>query len=754
MTGIRNAFAVGVSVLALTAACSGADDKRQQHFDAANSHFDAGAFAEAVIEYRSAIKQDPNFGEARYKLAEAYARLGSVAEAGAEYVRAADLLPHDEELQLKAGRVLLVTGQFEDAKTRAERVIAKNPKNAEAQVLLGNALAGLNDLEGAVREIETAIGLSPARGQSHTNLAVLRLAEGKREEARAAFEKAVQVEPTSLPAHLALANFYLSNGDSEGAERALTRALAIAPKDTVVTRALAAFYMATGRASEAEAPLKKNVEVAGSPESRLALADYYSRVGRMSDAAAVLDQLKGTPLENVATVRLAHAAYGGNQQQVAHRMVEEVLTRQPQLVDALVAKSQWYLSERRLDEALNSARAATEAAQSSIQAHYWLGVIHGQRGEYDAAQVAFQRVLELNPRATAAQLALSELHLARGNAEAALQFASDATRNQPNNPDSRVTQVRAMLQAGRLDEAERAIAALKESNAAPATLHTLTGSLVLAKGNPSAARAAFDTALQLAPRMTEATIGLIATDIAEGKTAESHVRVNRALASKPNDPYLLMLAARIAASRRQFVEAEQTLQRLLQVQPANLGAYALLGEVYAAQMKLDDARREFETVIQRQPKSVAGHTMLGILAEAEGKSEDARLSYERALEIDERAAVAANNLAWMLAQSGRDLDTALRLAQIAHDRVPEESQFLDTLGYVYYRKQLPALAAPHFEQSIQRNPQEPVFHYHLGLAYEAMGEPQKAKTSYAQALKLSRGFDGSDDASQRLARLQ
>ena len=63
-------------------------------------------YAEAVVEYRNAIQQDPKFGMARYKLAETYMQLNQPAEAFREYMRAADLLPDNVEAQVKAARML------------------------------------------------------------------------------------------------------------------------------------------------------------------------------------------------------------------------------------------------------------------------------------------------------------------------------------------------------------------------------------------------------------------------------------------------------------------------------------------------------------------------------------------------------------------------------------------------------------------------------------------------------------------------
>ena len=59
------------------------------------------------------------------------------------------------------------------------------------------------------------------------------------------------------------------------------------------------------------------------------------------------------------------------------------------------------------------------------------------------------------------------------------------------------------------------------------------------------------------------------------------------------------------------------------------------------------------------------------------------------MEADPRAAVAANNLAWMYASRGEQLDRALQLAQAAKAELPDDAAVSDTLAYVYIKKQLP-----------------------------------------------------------------
>jgi tetratricopeptide (TPR) repeat protein len=142
-----------------------------------------------------------------------------------------------------------------------------------------------------------------------------------------------------------------------------------------------------------------------------------------------------------------------------------------------------------------------------------------------------------------------------------------------------------------------------------------------------------------------------------------------------------------------------------------------------------------------------------MLHEFQNNKEDAKRWYEKALSVDSGAPVAANNLAWLTAEQGGNLDVALQLAQAAKARLPNSPEVDDTLGWIYYKKGLNTLAIGSFQASIEKDQKNALYHYHLGLAYAKNGDKDKARDSLKQALSLNPKFDGADEAQKTLASL-
>jgi putative PEP-CTERM system TPR-repeat lipoprotein len=735
MSRARGLYAAAL-IVSLVWGCTDREQAKKQFFDNGNNFLKAGKYQEAIVEFRNALQQDDKYGEARLKLAEAYEGAGNRAAAYREFIRAADLIPGNDDVQLKAATYLLLAGQFEDARTRAQTVIDRTPSNVQAQLILGNALAGMKDLEGAIREIEEAIKLDPNSSTSYSSLAAVRIAQGDKEQARAAYQKAVEVDPRGVMAWLALANFQAAVGETADAENSIKRALEIDGKHLLANRMAAMFYVGSGRVAQAE-PYLKTVAESGAPAAALQLADYYVATKRFSDARSTLAPLTNDPKTvGEAETRLAMMAYNEGDKKKGQALIDGVLGRTPASVPALLLKAQMLATEGDISGAAERALAATKADPNHAQAHYALGVLRDRQRQRKEAIASFREVVRLNPRAAQAQVHLSRLTLQEGDAEGAVQLATSALSNAPGFPLARVTLVRGLIAQKEIARAEQELSSLIKQFPKLPVIYALEGVLKAAKNDPAGARASFEKSMAMDPTQYEALAGLTTIDMLEGKLPQARTRIDSRLAGEPNRLELLLLASRVYAAQRDFSKAEATLRRSIELDPSSSQAYALLAAVLLRSGRLEAARAEYDQIAQRDPKNIGAQTISAMIVQSQQKTEDARKRYETIVNADPTAAVAANNLAWLYAEEGSKLDEALRLAQGAAARLPKSAEVHDTIGWIYVKKELPMLAVPAFEKSVELAPDNPSYRYHLGMAYSRGGDAAKARAALQQALKL------------------
>ena len=744
-----------VAIVALAASCSRDPHARMLAFMKSGDAYTAqGKVAEAILEYHNALDQDPKAGDVRIKLAEAYLKHDEPARAAEEYIRAADAVP-DPAVQIKAGSLLLLGRRFDDARVRAQKALAVDPKNVDAQILLANALAGLKDLNGAVAQLEEAIKLSPGRSQTYASLGQIELSRGRRDAAETAFKSAVELAPQSANARLALGNFLWATGRPSEAEQQFNAALAAEPDNVLGHRTAAAFYLSSGKLDAAEPHLKRVVDLTKAPAASLALADFYTARHRDADARTILEPLTTNPaLSALANVRLASLDRTAGHSSEAYQRLDATLKASPKDAQALVLKASFLLADGRVDDAHEAATAAVSAQSDAAAAYYMLGQVLAARREVDASMDAYRQVIKLNPFASDAKVALARLQLASGHADTTIGLAEEALKAQPKNANAQLVLVQGLINRGELDRASAELASLLQRFPNSAAVHVQQGLLLGVRRRLPEARKEFNAALALQPGSLDAIGGLTALDLTERHADAAKARLTPLVADPHARPAALMLAARAYASMGDVKGSEELLKRVLVIDPAYLDAYGALGQLYTRQGRLDEALTEMTTLAQKQSRPVAALTLAGIILEAQGKHTEARTTFERVMQLDAEAPVAANNLAWIYAQTGGNLDVALQLARTAQRKLPQVAEVNDTLGFIYYKKSLPALAVPALRASVESDPNNPSYQYHLGLAYVLAGDKVQARQSLAKALALKPQFDGAKDAQSVLDSLR
>jgi tetratricopeptide (TPR) repeat protein len=313
---------------------------------------------------------------------------------------------------------------------------------------------------------------------------------------------------------------------------------------------------------------------------------------------------------------------------------------------------------------------------------------------------------------------------------------------------------RVSIRKGKLDVADAALKPLLQLAPKLASVQTEVGNLAAARGRRPDARAAFQRALAADPVNRAALVSLTAMDAIDGKADEARSRIAQAIGTAPKDPYLHLIAGRLETSQKSYDAAERHLRQAIDIDPDFLDGYLALATVYAQQNRMRDALGQFEELAKKQPRSLSINTAIGLLHEMLNEPAKAKEAYEKVVALDSSAGVASNNLAWMYAQDGGDLNVALKLAQAAKAKMPDRPEVNDTLGWIYVKKGLGSLAVQPLQQAISARPQRPAYHYHLGMAYVATGDKQKARESLEKALSLDSNFNGANEARKALADLK
>jgi tetratricopeptide (TPR) repeat protein len=181
----------------------------------------------------------------------------------------------------------------------------------------------------------------------------------------------------------------------------------------------------------------------------------------------------------------------------------------------------------------------------------------------------------------------------------------------------------------------------------------------------------------------------------------------------------------------------------------SVDAYMQMGQIDRDQANNSAAIQAYEQAIALGPPSAPLVAVIGNVYMAEGDMPKAISEFQRALSIDPNFAVAANNLAWIYAEQGQNLDIALGLAQKAKSEQPDIPSFSDTLAWVMFRRGEYAGALPLLQDCVKRAPDSAQFHYHLGMVLVADGQKAEGKAQLQAALQMK--LDSADAEQARKA---
>jgi Flp pilus assembly protein TadD len=179
-------------------------EKSAAYQNSGNKYLEEGRFADAIAQYRMAVKLSPQDEDAHYNLALALAKAGNSAEAQKEYLEAIDIYPVYPEAHNNLGNLLLAEGNLEAAVTHFKAALATSPRDPTIHNNLGHALARQGEFTKAIVAFQEALRLKSDYVEARYNLAEAYLEQKQFSEAIAQFTHAIQNQPDFEPAHRGL----------------------------------------------------------------------------------------------------------------------------------------------------------------------------------------------------------------------------------------------------------------------------------------------------------------------------------------------------------------------------------------------------------------------------------------------------------------------------------------------------------------------------------------------------------------------
>ena len=135
-----------------------------------------------------------------------------------------------------------------------------------------------------------------------------------------------------------------------------------------------------------------------------------------------------------------------------------------------------------------------------------------------------------------------------------------------------------------------------------------------------------------------------------------------------------------------MLSSVSVLETSLRHEDNNPYVFLLLGLVHFQKQDYKDAAEYFKKTVNLAPEYPAGFFYLGVCYERMGSRKDAKENLKKAIQLNPKDADSLNYLGYMYAEDNEDLDEAIGLLNRALNIEPQNGAYVDSLGWVYYKK--------------------------------------------------------------------
>lgn len=496
-----------------------------------------------------------------------------------------------------------------------------------------------------------------------------------------AFSHCLVIDSTAAPVLYELSNFYVQLDRPDRAVEMLKRAIANSSGNFTYKIALASITRELGMYAEAskeyEELIKENPNKA---ELNYYLADTYTQQGEIDKAIAAFNKLEESVGMNEAITMQKYKLYNSlKEEDKAFGEIEKIAAKFPQDPRYQIIMGDLYLEKNDTLKASQSYEKAYAIDPSNPYYIVSMANYYEYVGNKDAAETQIRSALtnlklDVETKVGILSRYIMKLQQTKKGTESANPLFDTLLEQHPNQPE----------------------------------LNLMYGSLLLLQGKNKEAKFQFQLVTELEPENMNAWQQLLSVSLKQEEIAEIVTICTRCIELFPESPEFYFYLGIAYYQQDDYAKALEAYQNGIKViDPKNTPVlsdfYGQMGDIYYQMKELDKAYA----------------------------------AYDEALKYNEKNAVVLNNYSYFLSTNGGDLSKAERMSGQCVKLQPDNSTYLDTYAWIFFRQGNYTLAKIYIESALSKDGDKSaeIIEHYGDILYKT-GEKEKALEQWKKAKEM------------------
>ena len=783
----RFRFLLIIIVLFTLSACDNPEEKFQKHINNGHVYYKEHEYKKALLEYKNAAKIKPSDYTVIYYMGLVEEADGKLQKALSAYLTAEQQNPNYIPVKTKLAEFYLTAGMHDEAYKRVGEILELDSKNASAHAVLASLHLANNNMQDAQKEINLALQYDPKNMIAYSVQVGLYTLTENRDKALETLGTAIKIYPEELSFHLLKAAIYNQIGDInsvvdtyndifslypnainfrfdlakillqheqyELAEKQYNETIASFPENLDAKKILLTFLENN---KDFHAAVNKIQDFISKDTSQglyyIWLADLYVRNNQDDQAMITLQNIiESTPNNSIglnASTRLARIKLEKGDIPLAEDLVNTVLAKDAGNTVALLLQANLDFYRGDYQTAISSLNVIMQGGSNTLEASRILAEAFLVQSRLDLAIDTLIQATKKYPEDKSTLVRLSQLYALRGNQEKAEQILLLLANNNPDNPLILETTARLAIEDNKLERAALAVEKLSKIKGQDLTAKYLEGRILQKSDQISAAQHIYENIIVSDPLSPLAAYAM--SSILETMNTKQELQdfvVFLGLLPQTNAAINTVIGD-IQQSLGHTESAKAAYRKAFNQNTETQASFLALAKILMEEKNYSQALEILEHAESAVPSEINASILKAQILLNTGEIERALAIYEKLLTTNNQSDVVANNFAQTVADYKYTDVKLLEKARLQAERFINSNNpyYLDTLGWIYYRKNLLPQAKLFLERAFdnleQSNPQ---IDYHYGAILYEIGNIENAKLHLKRA-SLGADYPGKNDA--------